>query len=115
MLKQILEEFLSIDGVIAGALIGRDGFVIDIAEKQPIDSDALGALGSSSMRFFDLGGYSMEMGPVRQLAMEYRGGAIIFTPITADEFLAVITDSRAAMGRVSYALEKTRDRVAAVM
>ena len=115
MLKRVLEEFLAIDGVTSASLIGRDGFVIEIVSSHPVDTDALGALGSSAMRFFDRGGLSLDMGRVRQLALEYNNGAIVMTAITADEFLAVTTDSQAAMGRVSYALAKTSSRVAAVI
>ena len=102
-------------GVNVAALIGRDGFVIEIVGTQSIDIDGLGALGSSQMAFFEKGGYSMDMGRLRQLAIEYGDGAIIFTAITSDEFLVVITDSRAAMGRISYVLAKTSERVAAVI
>jgi uncharacterized protein len=115
MLKSILGEFLTIDGVTTAALVGRDGFVIEIVSQQPVDIEALGALGSGLMQFFDRGGYSLEMGPLRQLAIEFGEGAIILTALTSDEFLAVITDSRAAVGRVSYALEKTSARVAAAI
>jgi predicted regulator of Ras-like GTPase activity (Roadblock/LC7/MglB family) len=44
MLKQILNEFLSINGVATAAVIGRDGFVIEIVQVDPIDTDALGVL-----------------------------------------------------------------------
>jgi uncharacterized protein len=115
MLKRILEEFLSIDGVSTAALVGRDGFVIEIAGTQPVDVDALGALGSSSMRFFDSGMYAPGMGLFRQLAIEYSRGVMIFTPVTRDEFLAIITESQAAVGRVKYVLEKSSQRVAAAM
>ena len=52
LLKQILSEFLKNNGVTTAALVGRDGFVIDVATKASLDPDALGALGSSSINFF---------------------------------------------------------------
>ena len=44
MLKQILGEFLKIDGVSAAVVVGRDGFVIESAASGKMDIDALGAM-----------------------------------------------------------------------
>jgi uncharacterized protein len=52
MLKMILPEFPNNFGVTAAALVGRDGFVIDLATNASLDCDVLGALGSSSINFF---------------------------------------------------------------
>jgi predicted regulator of Ras-like GTPase activity (Roadblock/LC7/MglB family) len=115
MLKQILEEFLSIDGVTTAALVGRDGFVIEIAETDPTDSDALGVLCSDSMRFFGRNGASMKMGTLRQIVLEYRNGVLIITPVTPDEFLVILTDTTTVLGRLTYTLAKTSSRVLAVI
>jgi predicted regulator of Ras-like GTPase activity (Roadblock/LC7/MglB family) len=49
ILKQILMEFLRLDGVTAAVVIGRDGFVIEDAVSGEIDTDALGAMASTGM------------------------------------------------------------------
>ena len=115
MLKQILNEFLSIEGVTAAALIGHDGFVIEIMQTHPIDADALGALCSGSMRFFERGGITMGMGHPRQIALEYQGGTLILTPITDQEFLAVLTNTAAGLGRLTFTLPKISSRIRAVI
>jgi predicted regulator of Ras-like GTPase activity (Roadblock/LC7/MglB family) len=115
MLKKVLEEFLQIDGVKTAALISRDGFVIELAGAPPADADALGALGSSSARFFDSFGHSLEKGPFRKLTVEYAGGTITISSPTSDEFLAIITGSGASAGRINYLLAKAGHRVAAAM
>jgi uncharacterized protein len=115
MLKQMLEEFLSIEGVSAAALISRDGFVIEIADTENTDTDALGALGSSSARYFDQFGTSLDKGRFRNLSLEYHGGTITITPLTREEYLAVITSSGASGGRISYVLAKASKRVIAAM
>ncbi len=71
MLKQILSEFLTFNGVTTAALVGRDGFVIDIAANASPDPDALGVLGSSYINLFERGGAVMEGGRLRQLMLEY--------------------------------------------
>jgi hypothetical protein len=115
MLKSMLEEFLSIDGVSAAALISRDGFVIEIASTEATDVDALGALGSSSARYFNHFGDTLDKGAFRHLSMEYNGGTITIAPLTPDEYLAIITNSGAPIGRISYVLSKAGKRVAAAM
>jgi uncharacterized protein len=115
MLKQILEEFLSIDGVTAAALVGRDGFVIEIVETYPTDSDALGALCADSVQFFERSGVAMERGSLRQVMLEYLDGVLILTPVTRDEFLAILADTSTVLGRLTYTLAKTSSRVLAVI
>ena len=117
MLKQVLEEFLSLEGVTTAAVVGLDGFVIEIAETRRSDADALGALCSSAMRFFEAGGKSMRMGSVRQIVLESRNGNLILTPITGEEFLAILTntDSKTVLGTLTYSLAKSSYRLAAAM
>lgn len=116
MLKKILMEFLSIDSVITAALVGRDGFVIEIVQKnRRSDTDAIGALCSGAIRFFEQGGATMDMGAPRQVVFEYRYGAVIIIRVTPDEFLAIITDTTAGLGHLSFTLAKTSSRVAAVI
>jgi predicted regulator of Ras-like GTPase activity (Roadblock/LC7/MglB family) len=115
LLKQVLSEFLSNPGVTTAALVGRDGFVIDMAAKTSLDRDAIGALGSSAILFFDKGGAQMKSGKLRQMILEYQNGAIILTPITEEEFLMILTDTTNALGNLAYLIANTIPRIAAVM
>lgn len=49
MLKQILSEFLQLDGVTAAVVAGRDGFVIESAVSGDVDIEALGAMASTGL------------------------------------------------------------------
>ncbi len=115
MLKLILDEFLSIKGVTAAAVVGRDGFVIEMAGSSPVDFDALGAFGSCSVRFFDYDEYSRDLGPFRQLSIKFGANTVIFTPITSEEFLAIITDAPTGIGRTLRDIERKCKRIAAAM
>jgi predicted regulator of Ras-like GTPase activity (Roadblock/LC7/MglB family) len=116
MLKQILEEFLLIDGVTIAALVGSDGFVIEITQQHcKSDIAAIGALCSRSMRAFELGGPSIHMGSPRQMVLEYQNGVIIIIPVSPEEFLAIITDTTVGLGHLTYTIERTSSRVAAVI
>ena len=115
MLKEILKEFLLIDGVTSAALIARDGFLIDSVQNEPEDAEALAALGSCAMSYFSGIGTSMQMGHAQQIVFEFRAGAIILTRVSGDELLAVITDTKSTLGRLAYILPKITTRVAAVI
>jgi predicted regulator of Ras-like GTPase activity (Roadblock/LC7/MglB family) len=115
MLKQILEEPLNIEGVTTVALIARDGFVIEFAQKLPLDMEALGALGSCSMKFFHKFGDWVHRGPVKHIELEYYDGAIVITRLSQDEFLAIITDTKSALGQITFMLPKISARVATVL
>jgi len=113
MLKAVLEELFTIQGVNAAALVGRDGFVIEIVKLNSVDTDALGALTSSALSFFDKSG--MGMGGLKQLVLEHRDGAIIITPITKDEFLVLLSEVQASTGRLAYIVSQATGRVASAM
>jgi predicted regulator of Ras-like GTPase activity (Roadblock/LC7/MglB family) len=115
LLKQILKEFLSLNGVTNAALVGRDGFVIDMAGSNALNSDALGALCSSSINVFEKGSAWMESGSLRQMMLEYQGGAVLLTPVTKEEFLVILTNSTEELGHLTYRIAKTSTRVVAAM
>jgi len=102
-------------GVTTAALVGRDGFVIDVATTTSLDRDALGALGSSSINYFENDNTLMESSKLRQLTLEYLNGAIILTPVTREEFLMILTDSTDNLGELTYRIVNNMPRVAAVM
>jgi uncharacterized protein len=115
MLKQILQEFLSIHGVTAAALVSGDGFVIASAGIVPPDTDALGALSASSIRSFARGGASMDTGALRKIILEYQNGALLLTPVTEEEFLVILTSGNNSLTNLSYSVAKTSSRIAAAL
>jgi predicted regulator of Ras-like GTPase activity (Roadblock/LC7/MglB family) len=115
VLKQILREFLSYHGVTGAALVGRDGFVIDMAGIAALDSDALGALCSSSINFFERGGAWMESGRLRKMMLEYQDGAVLLTPVTKEEFLVILTNTTEDLGQLTYRIATTNTRILAAM
>jgi predicted regulator of Ras-like GTPase activity (Roadblock/LC7/MglB family) len=115
MLKKILEEMLFLEKINVVALIGRDGFVIEIATHQTTDIVALSSFSSYVLEFFEENATLMDKGLVKQMVFEYENGAIILTPASKEELLAVITESSSATGRAIYTIAHTRSRVQAVL
>jgi predicted regulator of Ras-like GTPase activity (Roadblock/LC7/MglB family) len=115
MLKCVLEEFLQIEGVATAALIARDGFLIEYVGNEPTDKDALAVLGSCAMEFFSRVGSTLHRGNVRQFVSEHDDGAIMFTKISDDEYLVIITGKRTTAGHLAHILPKISSRITAVM
>ncbi len=103
--KEVLTEFLRIEGVTAVAVVGRDGFVIDSASKVKLDPDALGAVVASAIGASEMVGKDFHMGKLEQYLLEFEMGKTIIAT-TGDDILVLITDTSAVIGSVRYAVKK---------
>jgi uncharacterized protein len=103
--KEVLAEFLRIDGVIAVAVVGRDGFVIDSASKTKLDADALGAVVASAIGASEMVGKDFNMGKLEQYLLEFEMGKAIIAS-AEDDILVLTLDANAVIGSVRYAVKK---------
>lgn len=115
MLKQILGEFLKIEGVTAAVVVGRDGFVIESATSGKMDIDALGAMASTGMGTSEAMGKELGKGELKQMLVETEKGPIIMSPLSADELIAIVAENEVNVGRVRYDLKKNKDRLVAAL
>ncbi|MDD1712183.1 MAG: roadblock/LC7 domain-containing protein [Methanoregulaceae archaeon] len=115
MLKQVLGEFLKIEGVSAAVVVGRDGFVIESAVSGKMDIDALGAMASTGMGTSEAMGKELGKGEISQMLVELEKGPIIMSPLSPDEIIAIVADSIANVGRVRYELKKNKERLIAAL
>ncbi|WP_209631286.1 roadblock/LC7 domain-containing protein [Methanofollis sp. W23] len=115
MLKQILMEFLRLDGVTAAVVIGRDGFVIEDAVSGEIDTDALGAMASTGMGTSEAMGAELGKGELNQMLVELQNGPILLSPLSEDELIAIVANDGSNIGRIRYELKKNRDRITAAL
>jgi predicted regulator of Ras-like GTPase activity (Roadblock/LC7/MglB family) len=115
MLKQILGEFLKVEGVTAAVVVGRDGFVIESAISGKVDIDALGAMASTGMGTAEAMGKELEKGEMIQMLVELDKGPIILSPLSTDELIAIVADAIANTGRIRYELKKNKERLIAAL
>jgi predicted regulator of Ras-like GTPase activity (Roadblock/LC7/MglB family) len=115
MLKQILSEFLRLDGVSAAVVVGRDGFVIESAETGSIDTEALGAMASTGMGTSEAMGTELGKGEMAQMMVEFDNGPILLSPLSEDELIAVVAEKEVNIGRIRYELKKNRERIIAAL
>ncbi len=115
MLKQILGDFLKVDGVSAAVVVGRDGFVIESAASGKMDIDALGAMASTGIGTSEAMGRELGKGELNQMLVELNKGPIIISPLSADELIAIVADSTANLGRIRYEVKKNKERLVAAL
>lgn len=115
MLKQILNEFLKIDGVSAAVVVGRDGFVIESATTGKMDIDALGAMASTGLGTSEAMGKELGKGELRQMIVELEQGPILMSPLSPDEMIAIVASHEANVGRIRYELKKNKERLVAAL
>lgn len=115
MLKQILGEFIKLDGVTAAVIVGRDGFVIESAESGNIDSEALGAMASTGLGTSEAMGSELGKGEMHQMLVECENGPILLSPLSDDELIAIVAEKNVNIGRIRYELKKNRDRIIAAL
>jgi uncharacterized protein len=115
MLKQLLGEFLKLEGVSAAVVVGRDGFVIESAASGKVDIDALGAMASTGMGTSEAMGNELGKGELKQMLVELDRGPILLSPLSTDELIAIVADPAVNIGRIRYELKKNKDRLIAAL
>ncbi|HNY89053.1 MAG: Roadblock/LC7 domain protein [Euryarchaeota archaeon ADurb.Bin294] len=115
MLKQILGEFLNLEGVSAAVVVGRDGFVIESAVSGKMDIDALGAMTSTGIGTSEAMGKELGKGQLNQLLVELDKGPIIVSPLSKDELIAIVAENASNLGRIRYELKKNKERLVAAL
>lgn len=115
MLKQILGDFLKLEGVSAAVVVGRDGFVIESAASGKVDIDALGAMASTGMGTSEAMGNELGKGELKQMLVELDRGPILLSPLSTDELIAIVADPAVNIGRIRYELKKNKDRLIAAL
>ncbi|MDH4275913.1 MAG: roadblock/LC7 domain-containing protein [Gammaproteobacteria bacterium] len=100
-----LNELKITEGVIAVALVGRDGFVIESTASSALDMEALGAMVATAIGTTESLGMEFELGAMDQYLAEFQGGKVLMAAVHAD-ILAVVTEASAVIGAVRYAMRK---------
>ncbi|WP_054848122.1 roadblock/LC7 domain-containing protein [Methanoculleus chikugoensis] len=119
MLKQILGEFLKLDGGVTAAVVagGRDGFVIEsVVAGGDVDVEALGAMASTGMGTSEAMSDELGKGEMSQMLIELENGPILLSPpLSEDELIAIVANANVNVGRIRYELKKNRDRITAAL
>lgn len=109
--KKILSSLLSLQGVTAVSVVGRDGFVIESEASTDVDLDALGAIVSTGFGASEVMAAELRLGRIQQTMVECELGKIIIADC-GDAILAVTTDQDAIIGSIRHNITKVISNLA---
>ena len=70
---------------------------------------------STGIRCYEILGYELGKGIVRQVVLDLHKGTIILVPISCEVFMAIMADPKANTGLITHESGKTRGRLLAAM
>lgn len=106
-LKSTLNEFMTVPGIKAALVVGRDGFVIEaVISAAGVDADAVAAVISSGIGSSEVIGRELEIGKLEQAMYEYKEGMLITSLLGLDAILAIVADGRSNLGNIRYQVKK---------
>jgi predicted regulator of Ras-like GTPase activity (Roadblock/LC7/MglB family) len=114
-LKEQLEDFLKVEGVITVVVVGRDGFIIDAASKGDLNIDDVGAVVSTGMGSSESMGIDLRVGNMNQGMLEYENGIIFMREISEDAILVVVSTPGVNLGMIRFQMKKRMADIVAAL
>lgn len=115
MLEDVLDEFLTIDGVSAAVIVGKDGVVIERATGNTVNVDGIGSMVSTCLGSSEVIGGTLALGELHDMTVELDKGPVYLAPLTCNEIIAVVADTTGTVGHVRAELRKNRSRLVAAL
>jgi len=112
MLKQILNKFLVINGVVAAIVIEENGEIIEtIKSGIVIDKKKLDSLIATVM--LDSKATALRFGnaPLSMVFVEFSDNFIILGPLAEEFFLIIIAKNTANIGQITYEMKKNQEDI----
>lgn len=106
-LKDLLTDFVHVEGVSAAVVISRDGFVIEgETNGSELDREAVGAVVSVGIGSSAVMANELQVGEIAQTMFECAKGIVVVTFLGANALLALVSDASANIGNLRYQLKK---------
>jgi uncharacterized protein len=110
--KELLNELLKAEGIIAAIISGRDGIVIASAGRTGTDFEALGAVATSGISALEVLGKESENGELDQIIAQYKKVYVVLQLINIDDILLVLASREANLGMVRLAIRRKLEHIA---
>jgi predicted regulator of Ras-like GTPase activity (Roadblock/LC7/MglB family) len=108
-LHDLLGRFLTISGVRAVVLVGREGLSIEaVGRGDPRMYEALGALGASALGTTEALGQELSTGATIGSLLEYESGLVTVDPVGEYAALVILSDNAGSLSRVRQTLHAAR-------
>lgn len=109
---EVLQMFLEIPGLQAICIVGRDGFVLDMAGNPGrVNQDALGASVALVYKGVEDMGKDLAVLPTQTVTIEYAGAMIICLPV-GDAIAAALCPDNKTLGVIRHKVKGLLGEVA---
>ena len=115
MLQRVLRDLIKVEGINTAVVVGSDGFVIEHISQTNVDTDALGAMASTSFGMSVAMGNHLRKGNCECVLVELERGPIMLTLVSRNEILAIMAAKGANLGRIRYEMKRYKDLIAAAL
>lgn len=111
-LRDALARFLTIPGVSAVVLVGRDGLKIEAAGRGDARfHDMLGAFGASALGATEALGHDLAQGGVVGAILEYDNALVSVDALGAYAAVVTLAENAASLGGIRSAVRGSRDEI----
>jgi predicted regulator of Ras-like GTPase activity (Roadblock/LC7/MglB family) len=114
-LKERLEDFLQVEGIITVVVVGRDGFVIDSASAGSFNIDDAGAVISTGMAALESMGSDLGVGDMQQAMMEYDGSIVFMNVLGREAIFILLAWSNVNLGMIRLQIKRRIDGIKAAL
>lgn len=104
-INQLLANLTALKGVLAAAVVDRDGFVTHVRRDFDLDVDALGAAVQIVFGAAKRASEHVRQGSATLVVSENKDGIVILAPLVNGFVLAVVADASAMLGSVRFEIK----------
>ncbi len=105
-IRQLLENFRSLNGVSLAAVVATDGLLIEGIADPDVDMDAICAVASNGLVMAEALGREIGKGNTAQTILEYESGLVILDPLSDDAMVLIVSSRRTNLGRIRFLLKR---------
>lgn len=114
-LKEQLEDFLQMEGIITVVVVGRDGFIIDSASTDNLNIDEVGAVISTSMGALENMGTDLGVGDLQQAMLEYNDIIVFMNALDGETLFILVAKPNVNLGMVRLRIKRRIDGIKAAL
>jgi len=114
-IRDVVQALARRRGVKAAIVLGRDGLPIDSAAGDGLDPDGIAAVVPSLVSACTGIGGAGGCGRFDTGVVEYDGGLVLVTTVSADALLAMIIESQTNIGSLLYEIRRHRPAIAKLL
>lgn len=114
-IRDLVATLRRFDGVLAAAVLGRDGLLIDNEANAELDGESIAAHVPGILQSCDELGQAASIGRLQSAVLEHETSTVVLTAMSPDVVLLVIVTPDANLGALLYDIRRHRAGLASLV